>query len=138
MAVDAIEFPVFVKGKDFIHFAEDEASLSTCTRCAYKSRYFMGMEVLDADGNMYTVQDARRIGYAKILTLETLFMNPLVRLQFKLKRKGKMGFEEARAKLLRDCKISIRELDLSEEQVQEMMTANSIKLLITQFSQILK
>jgi hypothetical protein len=96
MELTELEYPIlFVTSKGFLEAWQDANSAQRCTWLAYRRRYFDGLRVIDASGEMYRATDAKmedRTGPVWYLLRPVI--NPFVQVSLELEPCGRLSLSE--------------------------------------------
>lgn len=84
-----ITFPIvaIAKGND-LHFARTKDEITICSKLAFRDGFQKDLEIIDADGYCYKVQDAKRIGRVGPFWGFNIFLNPRLRVELSIVSKS--------------------------------------------------
>lgn len=97
-----LSFPIiaFAKG-NVIHFVRVKEDITTCTKVALKGGFFKDLQLVDSNGIMYKIEDAKKVGTIGNFWGYNIFLNQKLKVELLLKSKSRIELEELKERLLK-------------------------------------
>lgn len=81
MKIDNLEFPIVAFSSDgSTYYARSQDELTTCSQAAYKNGYYNNMEIIDSNGKVYHVLNAKKKQVVKF----SIFLNHTIRVDLNI------------------------------------------------------
>jgi hypothetical protein len=91
-----MEFPVIVIKGSTLDFHRTEDSLGLCTKAAFKSGWFTGLTIVDANGIQYRVNEAKNLRKTGRRLFRSLFAPSLMKVDLEVSETRHLSIEEVR------------------------------------------
>lgn len=95
-----VTYPVLCFWKNFIRIEPDERSLTTTTKAGLKNGMFIGLTIIDSDGNGFVVRNAIKICGIGFFWGYNIFLNQKIKVELLIEKElQQIPLEEVKAKV---------------------------------------
>jgi hypothetical protein len=101
--ISNVAFPIIAFSKDnSIHYARQESEITTCTKVSLKNNYFKNLKIIDSEGFIYIIENARKTGTIGPFWGYNILLNQKLKVEllFKNKSKNPIELKELKDKIL--------------------------------------
>jgi hypothetical protein len=97
-----VKFPVIALKSSVIYFGREKDDIVTCTKTALNKGFYKGLKIIDSDGVLFTIKDAKKVETVGPLWGYNIFLNQKLRVELNLAAMyEKVSLEDFKIQILR-------------------------------------